>query len=74
MNGKAADFCFTSLPYNAALTCAKMHSKCKSSGAGGLYRGGYSDNLSSDDYIKFNMDIISALDAVSCADFVYVTI
>ena len=70
MNGKAADFCFTSPPYNAALTCAKMHSKCKSSGAGGLYRGGYSDNLSSDDYIKFNMDIISALDAVSCADFV----
>ena len=69
MAGKRADFCFTSPPYNAAIKSAQMHSKAPKSGAGGLYVGGYSDDKSSTEYIKFNSDIISALSAVAGENF-----
>jgi len=70
MDGVKADFCFTSPPYNAAMTSAQMHSKAPKAGAGGLYVGGYSDDRTSDEYIQFNADIISALSAVASQDFV----
>ena len=69
MDGNKAQFCFTSPPYNAAMTCAQMHSKAPKAGAGGLYVGGYSDDRSSDEYIQFNADIISTLETVAADDF-----
>lgn len=69
MDGKRADFCFTSPPYNAAIKSDQMHSKAPKSGAGGLYVGGYSDDKSSTEYIQFNSDIISALSAVAGENF-----
>lgn len=70
MDGKRADFCFTSPPYNAAMTAAQMHSKAPKAGKGGLYVGGYSDDRTSDEYIQFNADIIATLKAVAAPDFV----
>ena len=70
MAGKRADFCFTSPPYNAAMTSAQMHSTAPKAGAGGLYVGGYGDNRSSADYLQFNMDIITTLAAVASDNFV----
>jgi DNA modification methylase len=69
MDGKKADFCFTSPPYNAAIKSAQMHSSAPKAGVGGLYVGGYSDDRTSDEYIKFNSDIISTLSAVSAENF-----
>lgn len=70
MAGKSADFCFTSPPYNAAITAAQMYSSAPKASVGGLYVGGYSDNRTSEEYIQFNADVISALSAVAAPDFV----
>ena len=69
MDGHKADFCFTSPPYNAAITSAQMHSKAPKAGKGGLYVGGYKDDKSSEEYVQFNSDIISALSAVAGDNF-----
>lgn len=69
MSGRRADFCFTSPPYNADMKSDQMHSKAPKAGAGGLYVGGYSDNRTSEEYIKFNADIISALSTISADNF-----
>jgi DNA modification methylase len=69
MNGSRADFCFTSPPYNAAITSAPMHSKAPKAGAGGLYVGGYGDDRTSSEYIQFNADIIGTLATVAADDF-----
>lgn len=65
MDGKKADFCFTSPPYNAAR--GKGHKSDRLAG-NGFYGEGYTDDKSSDEYIQFNSDIISALSAVGSAD------
>lgn len=70
MDGQKADFCFTSPPYNAAITAKQMHSKAPKANAAGLYVGGYSDDRSSDEYVKFNADIIAAMASVAAPDFV----
>jgi DNA modification methylase len=69
MNGQKADFCFTSPPYNAAMTCAQMHSKAPKAGVGGLYVGGYSDDRTSEEYIQFNKDIFTSLFSVANENF-----
>ena len=69
MDGKKADFCFTSPPYNAAIRADQVHSKAPKSSAGGLYVGGYGDNLDSKAYVQFNSDIISAMAAVAADNF-----
>ena len=69
MDGRKADFCFTSPPYNAAIKAAQMHSKAPKAGKGGLYVGGYSDDRTSNEYIQFNADIISTMVAVAADDF-----
>jgi DNA modification methylase len=69
MDGHRAEFCFTSPPYNANIKSAQIHSKAPKSGKGGLYDGGYADNRTSDEYIQFNTDIISAIKAVASDDF-----
>jgi DNA modification methylase len=69
MAGQRAEFCFTSPPYNANIKAAQMHSKAPRAGKGGLYVGGYSDNRTSDEYIQFNFDIISAMTAVASENF-----
>jgi len=69
MAGKKADFCFTSPPYNAALSGTR-HSKEKIKRDGGLYCNGYDDNLSSEEYILFNEKIIASLSAVKKSDFI----
>lgn len=69
MDGQKAGFCFTSPPYNAAMTCAQMHSKAPKAGKGGLYTGGYSDDRTSLEYIQFNTDVFTALDIVASENF-----
>jgi len=72
MDGEKADFCFTSPPYNANIKAASMHSKCHKTdrpGGTGLYNGGYSDNLASEEYVKFNTDIIATLSTVAADNF-----
>lgn len=69
MAGKKADFCFTSPPYNAALSGIGL-SKEKIKREGGLYCNGYDDNLNSEDYILFNEKIIASLNAVKKSDFI----
>ena len=67
MDGQKADFCFTSPPYNSAIV--KSH-KTDRLGGTGFYNGGYSDDRTSDEYIQFNADIVSALSAVASPNFV----
>ena len=69
MDGQKADFCFTSPPYNAAMTSARMHSKAPKAGAEGLYVGGYSDDRTSDEYIQFNADVIATISSVAADNF-----
>ena len=69
-DGQKADFCFTSPPYNANMKAAQMHSNAPKAGKGGLYVGGYTDDRTSDEYIQFNADIISAMSAVASPNFV----
>lgn len=69
MQGQKADFCFTSPPYNAAMTSARMHSKAPKAGAEGLYVGGYSDDRTSDEYIQFNADVIATISSVAADNF-----
>ena len=69
MDGAKADFCFTSPPYNAAMPYPQMHSPAPKAGAGGLYVGGYTDNRTSDEYVKFNADIIATLSTVAADNF-----
>ena len=66
MAGQNADFCFTSPPYNSAI--AKGH-KTDRLGGTGFYNGGYSDNRTSDEYVKFNADIIATLSTVAADNF-----
>jgi len=66
MDGKSADFCFTSPPYNSAI--GKGH-KTDRLGGTGFYSGGYTDNRTSAEYIQFNADIITALESVSGENF-----
>lgn len=69
MAGQKAQFCFTSPPYNSAAKFDSIHSKAKRCGGKGFYADGYSDDRSSDEYIQFNADIISAMEAVAADDF-----
>lgn len=69
MDGAKAQFCFTSPPYNSAAKFESVHSKAKKSGGKGFYAGGYSDDRTSDEYIQFNADIISTMEAVAADDF-----
>jgi DNA modification methylase len=66
MAGQKADFCFTSPPYNSAIS--KGH-KTDRLGGTGFYNGGYSDNRTSDEYVKFNSDIIATLSTVAAENF-----
>jgi DNA modification methylase len=66
MAGQKAQFCFTSPPYNASR--GKGH-KTDRLGGNGFYGDGYSDDMPSDEYIQFNVDIISTMEAVSAEDF-----
>ena len=70
MDGRKADFCFTSPPYNANMNAAQMHSSAPKADKGGLYVGGYTDDRTSEEYIQFNADIISAMSAVASSNFV----
>ena len=69
MDGAKAQFCFTSPPYNSAAKFESVHSKAKKSGGKGFYADGYSDDRTSDEYIQFNADIISTMEAVAADDF-----
>ena len=66
MDGRKADFCFTSPPYNSAIT--KGH-KSDRLGGTGFYNGGYTDNRTSDEYIQFNAEIIATLSTVAADNF-----
>lgn len=66
MDGQRADFCFTSPPYNAAISTG---SKTDRLGGNGLYGEGYNDARDSADYIQFNSDIISTMSAFAAHDF-----
>ena len=66
MDGQKADFCFTSPPYNSAIT--KGH-KTDRLGGTGFYNGGYSDSRTSDEYIQFNADIIATLSTIAADNF-----
>lgn len=66
MDGRKADFCFTSPPYNSAI--GKGH-KTDRLGGTGFYNGGYSDNRTSDEYVQFNSDIIATLSSVAADNF-----
>jgi len=66
MAGKKADFCFTSPPYNAAR--GKGHKSDRLAG-NGFYGDGYKDDKSSEEYVQFNSDIISAMAAVAADNF-----
>ena len=66
MDGRKADFCFTSPPYNSAI--GKGH-KTDRLGGTGFYSGGYQDNRTSDEYVKFNSDIIATLSSVAGDNF-----
>lgn len=70
MAGEKAAFCFTSPPYNSAMTATQIHSKAKKSSAGGFYPHGYSDDLSGDEYIDLNASVFAALLSVANEDFV----
>ena len=70
MNGNKADMCFTSPPYNAAMTCAQMHSSAPKAGAGGLYVGGYADDKTASEYIEFNTEIITTMSAIAGDNFI----
>jgi len=69
MDGQRAEFCFTSPPYNANIKAAQMYSKAPKAEKGGLYVGGYTDNRTSEEYIKFNADIISSMISVASDNF-----
>jgi DNA modification methylase len=66
MDGKKANFCFTSPPYNSAIS--KGH-KTDRLGGTGFYNGGYTDDRSSDEYVQFNTDIIATLSSVAAENF-----
>jgi len=65
-DGQKADFCFTSPPYNADR--GKGH-KSDRLGGNGFYGDGYEDSKTSDEYIQFNTDVISAIESASNDNF-----
>jgi DNA modification methylase len=67
MAGQKADFCFTSPPYNQS--GAKLGSHFDSGVGKSMYQGGYSDDRTSDEYVKFNSDIIATLSTVAAENF-----
>lgn len=66
MDGKKADFCFTSPPYNSAM---KGGGRMGNNEGKGFYNDGYKDNRESEEYVQFNSDIISALSVVAGENF-----
>jgi DNA modification methylase len=66
LDGAKADFCFTSPPYNSAIS--KGH-KTDRLGGTGFYNGGYADNRTSDEYIQFNADVIATISSVAADNF-----
>lgn len=66
MAGQRAQFCFTSPPYNSAM---KGGGRMGNNEGKGFYGNGYSDDRASEDYIQFNVDVISAMEAVAAEDF-----
>jgi DNA modification methylase len=66
MDGKQADFCFTSPPYNSAM---KGGGRMGANEGKGFYADGYNDNKSSDEYLDFNMAIFAAMASVASKDF-----
>ena len=66
MAGQRAQFCFTSPPYNSAM---KGGGRMGNNAGKGFYGNGYADDRASDEYIQFNADIISTMEAVAAEDF-----
>ena len=66
MDGKKADFCFTSPPYNSAM---KGGGRMGNNEGKGFYNDGYKDNRESEEYVQFNADVISALSVVAGENF-----
>ncbi len=64
MDGQKADFCFTSPPYNGNTSADRDHQKMK------MYLDESMDNKTSNEYIQFNNDIISAIALVSNKDMI----
>lgn len=64
MNGEKADMCFTSPPYNAD-TKAGHGDIFNNKKRFKLYSSGYSDNLKSNDYVKFASDVLENCFAVT---------
>ena len=58
MNGEIADMVFTSPPYNGNNTASDGDIFGKGNKSMKLYNNGYSDNLSSDDYIAFTEKVL----------------
>ena len=66
MAGEKADFCFTSPPYNSAMSGGGRLGKNEGKG---FYADGYTDNRASEEYVQFNADIISTLSTVAADSF-----
>ncbi|HEX3163562.1 MAG TPA: DNA methyltransferase [Pseudolabrys sp.] len=66
MKGAKADFCFTSPPYNSAMTGGGRFGKNEGKG---FYADGYSDNRSSEEYVDFNRQIVATLAVVAAENF-----
>lgn len=69
MDGAQADFCFTSPPYNAAMTAKQVHSKAPKQSFEGFY-GAYSDDLTPEEYVEMNRAVCLGLASVASPDFV----
>ena len=66
MDGKKADFCFTSPPYNSAMKGGGRMGKNEGKG---FYNDGYKDDRESVEYVQFNSDIINAISVVAGDNF-----
>lgn len=65
-NGRLADFCFTSPPYNSAM---KGGGRLGANKGKGFYGEGYSDDCESEEYVDFNKQIFSAMSLIAADNF-----
>jgi len=71
MNGKKANFCFTSPPYNANTSIfIGSSNNSKIIKRGPLYMDKYMDNKTSADYIQSNIDIMTSVLSVADKNFI----
>ena len=68
MAGNEADFCFTSPPYNGSISIGVQANAKKFTEEAPLYRNN-ADDKTSEEYVKFNVDVINNLLAVSSENF-----